>query len=115
MIPTFFNNASIQLYSYAPTGEYDEYGKQYECQLKGTYPVDLQPLSPSSTQQLFGRIEQDTYKIYLSSEITVESTDIIKIPELGTFEIIGTPEKWNHLLNYTKLIIKKHRKEVKLE
>ena len=114
MIPTFFNNTTIQLYSYQPTGEYDEYGKKYEYTCKGTYEVDLQPLSPESTQKVFGRIEQDTYKMYCSPEIPIESTDLIKIPDLGTFEIVGTPEKWNHLLNYTKVILHKHRKDVKL-
>ena len=114
MIPTFFNNTTIQLYSYQPTGEYDEYGKKYEYICKGTYEVDLQPLSPESSQQVFGRIEQDTYKMYLSCDIPIESTDLIKIQDLGTFEIVGSPQKWNHLLEYTKVIIKKRRKEVVL-
>lgn len=111
MIPTFFNNTSIQLYSYSPTGESDEYGKQYEYICKGTFEVDLQPLTPESSQKVFGRIEQDTYKMYLSSDIPIESTDLIHIEDMGTFEIVGTPEKWNHLLNYTKVILRKHRKE----
>ena len=74
--------------------------------------MDLQPLSPESSQQVFGRIEQDTYKMYLSKDIPIESTDLIKIPDLGTFEIVGSPQKWNHLLEHTKIIIKKHRKDV---
>lgn len=111
MIPSFFNNTTIQLYSYSPTGEYDEYGKKFEYVCKGTFEVDLQPLTPESSQKVFGRIEQDSYKMYLSKDILIESTDLIKIPDLGTFEIVGTPEKWNHLLEYTKVTIKKHRKE----
>lgn len=111
MIPTFFNNTTIQLYSYQPTGEYDEYGKKFEYTCKGTFEVDLQPLSPESSQQIFGRIEQDTYKMYVSSDIPVGSTDLIRIPDLGTFEIVGTPQKWNHILNHTKCILRKHRKE----
>ena len=111
MIPTFFNNTNIQLYSYTFTGEYDEYGKKYEYVNKGNFEVDLQPLTPESSQKVFGKIEQDTYKMYLSNDIPIESTDLIKIDDMGTFEIVGTPEKWNHLLNYTKVILRKHRKE----
>ncbi|WP_458454180.1 hypothetical protein [Methanobrevibacter sp.] len=111
MIPTFFNNTTIQLYAYQPTGEVDEYGKKFEYIFKGSFEVDLQPLNPESSQQIFGRIEQDTYKMYLSSDIPIESTDLIKIPEWGTFEIVGSPQKWNHFLNHTKVILRKHRKE----
>lgn len=111
MIPTFFNNTTIQLYAYHPTGEVDEYGKKFEYVCKGTFEVDLQPLNPESSQQVFGRIEQDTYKMYLSSDIPIESTDLIKIPDLGTFEIVGSPQKWNHFLEHTKVILRKHRKE----
>ena len=111
MIPTFFNNTTIQLYAYQPTGEIDEYGKKFEYVSKGNFEVDLQPLSPESSQQVFGRIEQDTYKMYLSSDVPIESTDLIKIPDLGTFEIVGSPQKWNHFLEHTKGILRKHRKE----
>lgn len=111
MIPTFFNNTTIQLYAYQPTGEVDEYGKKFEYTCKGTFEVDLQPLSPQSSQQVFGRIEQDTYKMYLSNDIPIESNDLIKIDNLGTFEIVGSPQKWNHLLGHTKVILRKHRKE----
>lgn len=114
MIPPFFNNTTIQLYSYQSTGEYDEYGKKFEYKCKGIFEVDLQPLSPSSSQQIFGRIEQDTYKMYLSIDVPITSTDLVKIEDLGVFEIVGTPEKWNHILNHTKVILQKHRKDVKL-
>ena len=114
MIPTFFNNTTIQLYEYVPTGEYDQYGKKFEYQLKGEYLADLQPLSPESSQRVFGKILQDTYKMYLSADIPINDTDLIKIEGLGTFEIVGSPEKWNHILNHTKVILQKHRKEVKL-
>lgn len=112
MLPTFFNNTTIQLYGYVETGGYDQYGKTVTYELKGTYEVDLQPLTPESSQRVFGKILQDTYKMYLSPDIPITDKDLIKIEGLGTFEIVGTPETWNHILDHTKVILQKHRKEV---
>lgn len=112
MIPTFFNNTNIQLFEYVELDEEDFFGEKHEYRFKGEYNVDIQPVTPSSSQEIFGRIVQDTYKIYLNVDVPIRDTDIIKIPDFGTFEIIGSVEKWNHLLNYQKAIIKKHRKEV---
>ena len=82
MIP-FFNNATIKLYSYNECDE-DFFGEKHEYQCKGEYPADVQPLSP----------------------------DLIRIPDEGTFEIVGSVETWNHgLINHKKLTIKKLRKE----
>lgn len=111
MIP-FFKNATIQLYSYNELGEEDFFGEKHEYQMKGEYPADVQPLSPESSQRVFGKILQDTYNVYLNIDVPVEDTDLIKIPDEGTFEIVGSVEKWNHgLINHKKITIKKHRKE----
>lgn len=112
MIPTFFNNTNIQLFEYVELDEEDFFGEKHEYRFKGEYNVDIQPVTPSSSQEIFGRIVQDTYKIYLNIDVPISDTDLIKVPDFGTFEIIGSVEKWNHLLHYQKAIIKKHRKEV---
>ena len=113
MFPAFFNNTCIQLFSYNELSEEDFFGEKHEYQLKGEYHADIQPLSPASSQRVFGKILQDTYKIYLNIDVPIEDTDLIKIPDEGTFEIVGSVEKWNHgLINHQKVTIKKHRKDV---
>nr|DAY53163.1 MAG TPA: hypothetical protein [Caudoviricetes sp.] len=110
MIP-FFNNATIKLYSYNECDE-DFFGEKHEYQCKGEYPADVQPLSPESSQRVFGKILQDTYNVYLNINVPIKDTDLIRIPDEGTFEIVGSVETWNHgLINHKKLTIKKLRKE----
>ncbi|MBR0272372.1 MAG: hypothetical protein IJQ68_10375 [Methanobrevibacter sp.] len=111
-MPAFFNNTLIQLYSFEE-GEYDDYGRKNNYSLKGEYSADIQPLSPQSSQQIFGKILQDTYKMYLNSNVPIEDTDIVKIPGEGTFEIFGSVETWNHgLINHKKVTLQKQRKEL---
>ena len=88
------------------------FGEKHEYQCKGEYPADVQPLSPESSQRVFGKILQDTYNVYLNINVPVKDTDLIRIPDEGTFEIVGSVETWNHgLINHKKLTIKKLRKE----
>ena len=113
-MPAFFNNTTIELYSFEEGG-YDDYGRKNNYSLKGKYPADIQPLSPASQQQIFGKILQDTYKAYLNSDVPAEETDLIKIPDEGVFEIIGSVEIWNHgLINHKKITLQKQRKGVSL-
>ncbi|MCR5027003.1 MAG: hypothetical protein K6A34_06150 [Methanobrevibacter sp.] len=112
MMFPFFENARIELYSYNEQEE-DFFGEKHEYQSKGEYPADVQPLSPASSQRVFGKILQDTYKVLLNIDVPIEDTDLIKIPNLGTFEIVGSVETWNHgLIDHKEITIKKHRKEV---
>lgn len=114
MIP-FFKNATIQLYSYNELEDEDFFGEKHEYTFKGEYPADVQPLSPESSQRVFGKILQDTYNVYLNINVPVEDTDLIKILDggnEGTFEIVGSVETWNHgLIDHKKLTIQKHRKK----
>ena len=109
----FFKNTSIQLYEYIELTEEDFFGEKHEYRYKGEYSADIQPLTPSSSMQEFGKILQDTYRLYLNIDVPVIDTDLIRIPDTGTFEIIGSVEKWNHgLINHQKCTIKRRRKTV---
>lgn len=108
----FFKNACIQLFSYNEQEE-DFFGEKHEYQCKGEYPADIQPLSPESSQRVFGKILQDTYTVLLDITVPVEDTDLVKIPNEGTFEIVGSVETWNHgLINHKEITLKKRRKAV---
>ncbi|MDO5849307.1 MAG: hypothetical protein Q4P18_07215 [Methanobrevibacter sp.] len=91
--------------------EYDDYGRKDSYQHRQTLNADMQPASPNSTQKEFGKILQDIYHIYTPPSIEINDTDIIKVGE-NTYEIIGTPENWNHILYHKKITVKKHHKPV---
>lgn len=111
----FFPNTQIHLFAADSTGV-DDYGTpDIEYTYKSTVPADVQPLTPESSQKIFGKILQDTFKVYLDKTVNVSDSDVIKINN-ETFEIIGSPMKNNHLskVSHIKLIIKKHRQPMEL-
>ena len=103
----FFPNASIQLNTYCG---YDEDGDPY-YEPRETITADIQPLSPTSSMQIFGEILQDTYKVYLAKDVEIHETDQLIIKD-NKYEIVGSVENWNHILPYQKITIKKQRKTI---
>lgn len=101
----FFPNAEIQLNTYQG---YDEDGDPY-YEYRETVTADIQPLSPASSMQIFGKILQDTYKVYLPKDVIIKDTDQLVIDN-SKYEIVGSVENWNHILPYQKITIKKQRK-----
>ncbi len=104
MLP-FFKNTKIELHTF--TGK-DKYGDN-EYEHRETIEADIQPLSNQSSMQIFGKILQDTYNVFIDSNIMIKDTDRLVI-EKDSYEIIGSIEEWNHILNFKKCIIKKLRK-----
>lgn len=109
---SFFNNVILELYSFNDEEGYDDYGEKLgNYEYRETICADMQPLSAQDSLEEFGKILQDTFKVYISYNIEVNDTDIIKVkgkPE--TYTITGSPLEWNHLLNHKKLLIQKQRK-----
>ena len=108
----FFKNTTIELYSYKDEQDYDEYGeKQGDYEYRDKVKVDMHPVSAQDSMEQFGKIVQDTFKVYLPYNTTIHDTDIIKIenkPE--TYTIKGSSLVWDHILKHKKIIIEKQRK-----
>lgn len=113
----FFPNKTIELWEYTEKDEVDVYGEpiiQYE--LIGTYPVDIQPKSPSETKKEYGEILTDVYKIYLDINTPITHTMLLRLTnEPDTYEILGSPMFNNHVLPHIKVEIQKQRKPTQLE
>ena len=114
----FFPNHELELWEYQETEELNNYlePKKRYC-LNKTIPCDFQSMSPSESLKEFGEIREDTYKIYINLDETVDDTMVLRIKgETATYEITGTVIHNNHLpiVNHQKIIVKKHRKPVKL-
>jgi len=114
----FFPNEEVELWEYAEEkalmniyGEYDEY-----YYLSDIVPCDFQPMSPQDNLKEFGKILQDTYKMYLDEDVEIHDTMIIRIVgKPDTYKIKGTPVFNNHFLKHKKIILEKQRKPIRLE
>ena len=110
-MPPFFINAQMLVYSYIETQEFDEYDEPLiEYRFRESIPADLQPLTPKSSMQIYGKILEDTYQVIISNDKTVYDTDIIKFEnDNSTYKIIGSVSNWNHILPHKELILQKQR------
>lgn len=109
-MPVFFPNETIELYTYSED-DYDYHGPKTSYTLRETVTGNLQPLNTSSSLKEFGKILTDTYKLILDENIEIHDTDLVKCNGVE-FEIIGTPENWNHgLLPHKRIFLQKLRND----
>lgn len=112
-----FPDNQIELWEYSEnTEEVDWWGEtQPFYEYIGTYTCDFQNLSPKDSQQQYGEILEDTYKVYLPIDTPITHTTILRKPnELDTYTIKGTPQTYNHLIPHIKVTVQKQRKPTKL-
>ena len=113
----FFPNEEIELWSYNETEEYNDYGDPIvEYNLVGTYPCNIDPLTTNDSIKKYGKILQDTYTVFLDSDVPIEDTMILRLkgkPE--TFKILGTPMLYNHFLKHYEVEIQKQRTVINLK
>lgn len=115
----FFPNQELELWEYTEsTTEFNSYLEpKKEYHLAETVPCDFQVMSPNDTIKEFGEILEDTYKIYIDSDVNVTPDMILRIKgEPYTYEVTGAPINNNHLqpAMHKKLIVQKQRKPAKL-
>ena len=110
MNPPFFPNEEMDIYTLDNnSNDYDYYGAKNEYVLKETIPVDIQPLSPTSSLREFGKILEDTYKVILDINVEITDTDKLLINDIE-YEIVGSVSTWNHVLPHKEILLKKLRK-----
>ena len=104
----FFTNEEIELYSYNED-DYDYYGAKTNYELRETIKGNFQRQSDSSSLKEFGKILTDTYKLIVDENTEIHDTDLIRVNG-ESYEIIGTPENWNHgLLPHKTILLQKLR------
>ena len=116
--PPFFPNAVMELYSYTQTtGEYTEWGEvEPTYELRCSVEVDFQPATSrgvstgQSSMEEYGKILQDTYVVYMPIDTEIYDTDLVII-EGVKYSIMGSVEKWNHIIHHKRAVLKKHRKQ----
>lgn len=116
----FFPNHKLELWDYTESStEFNSYLEpKKEYHLQETIPCDFQPMSAKDSLQEFGEILEDTFKVYIDSNVEINPKMILRLTgEIDTYEILGTPMNNNHLLHvqHIKLVLKKQRKPTRLE
>lgn len=114
----FFPNETIELWEYTETdtpinllGEVEQ-----EYNIVTEVLCDIQPLSPQDSIRSYGKILQDTYKIYLDKNVPITDTMILRIKgKPDTYKINGSPMNNNHILPHKKIIVKKQRQPTPLK
>lgn len=114
----YFINTYIEIWEPYLSKEKSEItnDKMIKYDLTATIPADLQGLTPSYSQQEYGKILEDTYSVYIDSTVTISPNAILREEgKTDTYMIKGTPVLNNHLLPHIKLVIEKQRTPTKLE
>lgn len=107
-MPVFFPNEEIELHTY-DEDDYDFHGSKGTYTLRETVKGNFSPLNTQSSLKEFGKILTDTYRLILDENTVVYDTDLIKVNNVD-YEIIGTPENWNHgLLPHKTILLQKLR------
>lgn len=109
-MPVFFPNEEIKLYTYS-SDTYDYHGPKDSYTLRETVKGNFQPLSTSSSLKEFGKILTDTYKLILDENTVIHDSDMVVVNDVE-YEIIGTPENWNHgLLPHKEVLLQRLRND----
>ena len=73
-------------------------------------------ITDSYKNEEYGKILEDTYKIYFDIDVPVTDTMIIRrVGEAETYTINGSPSKYHTLIPHIKVNVQKQRKPLKLE
>lgn len=113
----FFPNEKLELWQYTEKESRDRFlgESEFEYVLIDTVDCDFQPMSPTDNLTEFGKILEDTYKIYLNNTVNITDTMILRIAgQAETYKIVGTPLNNNHILKHKKIVVQKQRKPITL-
>lgn len=96
-IPNFFGESSVE-YKYI-----------------GSFMGDFQNSSPRDIPEDYGKVLQDSYKVYFDSDVPVTDTMILrKEGEKDTYTVNGSPLHYHTLIPHIKVLLTKDRKPVPL-
>lgn len=113
----FFPNETLELWEYTEKESRDRFlgENEFEYVHLEDVPCDFQPMTQKDSQMEYGKILEDTYKIYLDGKVTITDTMILRLKgKPDTYKITGTPSNNNHFLHHHKVVVQKQRKPIKL-
>lgn len=109
----FFKPDNVELWAYTESNTVNMYGEpEVTYTLIGTYPCDFQPINAADTVKEFGKLLEDTYRIFLDYNVPVNDKMILRIVgSSDTYELIGSPSIFKTtILKHIELTVQKQRK-----
>lgn len=113
----YYSNMKMDIFNYVDSDKKDAYGNPIKSYVYNTtIDVDFQDSSRGDKLTEAGEILQDTYKIYLDDNVTVNSNDIFRDPDGNTYTVIGTPILNNRfkITQHKKVELQKTNKPIKV-
>lgn len=114
----FFHNENLELWEYVENEDVPNFFGETTADYEyiGTFPCDFQPMSPKDSLNEFGKVLEDTFKIYLDEDVPITDTMILRLEgKNDTYSITGTPIFNNHnIISHIKVVVQKQRKPTKL-
>lgn len=111
----FFPNCTIEIYEPSEKPKLNKYTGEPEDEwiLVDTVKADFQQNNNTEKQEEYGKVLEDQFDVYVDLSTTVSDRSIIKIVgEPKTYDVIGTPQRWNRFHNFIKIVVQEHRKSV---
>lgn len=109
----FFKSDTVELWDYTETETVNVYGEpEVSYNLIGSYPCNFQPITVNDSIKEFGKVLEDTYRIFLEHNVPVTSKMILKIVgQEDTYEVIGSPSIFKTtILKHIEVTVQKQRK-----
>ncbi len=109
---TYFTNTTMEFWEPYESEEYDVYTDTNltKYRLTTTSSVDFQPYTPKESIRDFGKILQNTFKVY--TDVNCSDNCILRIKDdTLTYSITGSPQVNNHFTatSHHKIIITQER------
>ena len=114
----FFPNSKIELWEYCEDDSIPNFFGETTASytLVGVYDGDFQNMSPKDSLQEYGKILEDTFKVYFDVNVPVTDTMILrKVDEPYTYTINGSPQKYRNVLPHIKVNLQRQRKPLQLD
>lgn len=108
----YYPNCKIEIYEPSEAPEMDCYtGEPLDTwDLIAIVKADFQPTNDDDLQHEWGKELEDTFKVYVHENTPITDKSRIKIVgEKPTYEVVGSPQRWNRFHHFIKIIVQIQR------
>lgn len=108
----YYPNCRIEIYEPSESPELDCYtGEPMDTwDLVTITDADFQPTNDDDVQSEWGKELKDLFKVYVEEDTPITDKSRIKIVgETPTYDVIGSPQRWNRFHHFLKVIVQIQR------
>ena len=108
----FYPNCEIEIYEPSESPKTCEYTGELldSWDYVTTVKADFQPTNDDDVQHEWGKELEDKFKVYVDEKTPITDKSRIKIVgQKETYDVIGSPQKWNRFHHFLKVIVQIQR------